>query len=305
MPTVSVVIPTYNRASRLESTIESVLHQEFEDFEVIVVDDASTDDTEEVVSGFDDPRVAYVAHERNMGGSAARNTGIEASTGTYIAFLDDDDEWLPGKLREQVDCLESRSAEWVAAYCNYEVVRESDSLVNYLPSFVVDRWPGAGSKPRLEGGEELIYTLLARQLPHGGSSTLMVRRDVVDRIGGFDPDFPRHQDHEFLIRVLKEGKLAYVDEILVRKYGTGRPSMSAVEEGKEALFERFATEIKAAERAGYDVTGIHRFDLARFYFMDGQFRKGVRNLPGAKARLPELLRVLSIGLYNHLRTGGS
>jgi len=305
MPTVSVVVPTYNRAHHLEQAIKSVLKQEFEDFELIVVDDGSTDETRSVVQSFDDPRVQYHVHDTNKGGSAARNTGIEESTGKYVAFLDDDDEWLPEKLRLQVACLESRGDEWVAAYCDYDVVRDEDSLIGHLPSFVLDRWPGAISKPRPEGGRELIPVLLARNLPHGGASTLMVRRDIVEEIGGFDPEFRRHQDHEFLIRVLKNGNLAYVDGTLVEKHGTGRPSMTAIEEGKRALFSRFSSEIAAAELNGYDITGIHQFDLARFYIMNGEFLKGAKNLAGAKTQIPELLRATCIGLYTRLTSSRS
>src|SRR5215218_7102231 len=94
-PAVSVVIPTYNRAPLLGRSIRSVLAQCYEDFEVIVVDDGSTDDTAEVVAGFRDARVSYVRLARNTGAGAARNVGIRLARGGFLAFQDSDDEWMP------------------------------------------------------------------------------------------------------------------------------------------------------------------------------------------------------------------
>src|SRR5258705_13939604 len=105
MSQVSVVIPTHNRSEFLRSAIASVLGQTYQDFELIVVDDASTDSTAEVVVSFNDSRIKFIRHQTNQGGSAARNTGIRASKCDYIAFLDDDDEWSPRKLSKQVEVL--------------------------------------------------------------------------------------------------------------------------------------------------------------------------------------------------------
>jgi len=297
MPKVSVVIPTHNRSSRIERAIDSVISQDFEDTEVIVVDDGSTDDTESVVKSIDDPRIRYLAHDTNRGGSAARNTGIEESSGEYVAFLDDDDEWLPQKLRRQVDCLEDRSEDWVAVYCDYEVVRSEDGPVSRIPDFVLDYWPGKDSDPQPEGGRELIPKMLATEMSTGGASTLMVRRDAVNAIGGFDPEFERYQDWEFLIRLVQVGKLAFVDEPLVLRHGTGYPSESAVEQGKRTLFSRFASEIEEAERKGYHITGIHQFHMAKLNMMNGHFVKGVSRLPDSKVEIPGLLRSVYIGLH--------
>ena len=92
-PTVTIIIPTYNRAHLLGRAIRSVLTQTFHNWELIVVDDASTDNTKEVAYSFQDPRIHYLCHETNRGGPAARNTGIREARGLYIAFLDSDDEW--------------------------------------------------------------------------------------------------------------------------------------------------------------------------------------------------------------------
>ena len=120
-PTVSVIIPTYNRAKLLPRAIKSVLNQTFKDFEVIIVDDGSTDNTEEVINEFQkhNKRIKYIRHEKNKGAAAARNTGIKIAQGEYIAFQDSDDEWLPNKLEKQMEIFESAPAEIGVVYTDY------------------------------------------------------------------------------------------------------------------------------------------------------------------------------------------
>jgi glycosyltransferase involved in cell wall biosynthesis len=98
-PKVSVIIPTYNRAEYLGRSIQSVLNQTYQDFELIIVDDGSTDNTRDIVAQFHDKRLNYIRHETNLGVAAARNSGVRAARGIYLAFQDSDDEWL-----EQLIC---------------------------------------------------------------------------------------------------------------------------------------------------------------------------------------------------------
>ena len=294
MPTVSVVVPTYNRADHLERTIESVLDQRFGDFELVVVNDGSTDETAAVIDRFDDPRIRALSHETNRGGSAARNTGIAASRGEYVAFLDDDDEWLPDKLGRQVAHLEARSDEWVAVYCDFENVRHGPGkrLRRLAKRVMVDRGASDGKR---QGGASLIPATLSMDITLGGASTLLVRRDVLERLDGFDPAFERHQDWEFVIRLLRVGKLAYLDEVLVKKHETGRPSADDLRDAKRTLFEKFGPEIERAERNGIDVTGAHRFDLAKRYFEEGRFRDGACCLNDADVETRGLARAVVVG----------
>jgi glycosyltransferase involved in cell wall biosynthesis len=125
MPEVSVVIPTYNRAKVLSRAVKSVLNQGYRDFEIIVVDDGSTDNTEQVVGAFDKQQVKYVRHEKNMGPAAARNTGIGHANGKYIAFQDSDDEWFPQKLGRQVEILETASDRVGGVYTGFWRIRNS------------------------------------------------------------------------------------------------------------------------------------------------------------------------------------
>ena len=116
-PLVSVIIPTHNRADLVPLAIQSVLQQTYTNLECIVVDDASTDNTEETVRTIIDERIIYLRHENNKHASAARNTGIKYARGEFIAFLDDDDEWLPTKLEKQVPFLLNLHEKVGMIYC--------------------------------------------------------------------------------------------------------------------------------------------------------------------------------------------
>lgn len=265
-PTVSVIIPTYNRGRTIVRAVRSAFNQTIGEIEVIVVDDASDDDTISILGELDNPQLNVVQHAENRGGSAARNTGIDAADGKYIAFLDSDDEWKPTKLEYQVDCIESRSTEWVAVYCGWEQIR--DSRVSQL----VDKF--ATRETGLEGSENISRKLLLRETALGGASTLLVRRDVANNLDGFDEEFQRHQDWEFILRLLEKGKLAYVDKSLVRKYDTGKPSCKKAMKASERYREKFQTQISLLEQSGYDVHGRHDFNLAKYCFSEGKFRQG-------------------------------
>lgn len=294
---VSVIIPTYNDILTVPRAISSALGQTVSVKEVIVVDDDSKDDTEATVKSFEDGRVQYIKHDRNQGGSAARNTGLEYASGDYVAYLDADDEWLPRKLEKQLNELNSRSDDWIAAHCD----RTWDFSLYDRVAFTLSTVVGNKKKnPPKEGGDELIKEILSLNLSTG-ASTLLVKRSVVESISGFDPDFPRHQDWEFLIRVLQQGKLAYVDEPLVIKHDSGRPSIESFKEGKRLLLTKFADEVEEAESQGIRARHIQRTQLAKLYISDGELRFGFEQLDLSELNIRELLSVLWYvpeGLFN-------
>ncbi|MFC7076751.1 glycosyltransferase family 2 protein [Haloarcula halophila] len=269
MVTVSVVIPTYNRASVLPRAIDSALSQTVSEIEVIVVDDASTDDTEALVDEYGSA-VTYLSHSENRGGSAARNTGIEAATGEYVAFLDSDDEWHPEKIERQVACLESRSARWGGVYCGFQ--HERRSRLTTTVDTLVPRPTG------YEGDERLLRDLLLLEFAHGGASTLLIRTPVLAELGGFDESFERHQDWEFLVRFLQRWKLAFVDECLVTKHDTGFPDIETAVRARRAFLNKFSEEVVDLALEGYPVIGRHRFSLAKLAFASGEYRRGVKYL---------------------------
>jgi glycosyltransferase involved in cell wall biosynthesis len=196
-PLTSVVIPTHNRAALLARAIRSVQAQTYDNLEIIVVDDLSTDNTRDIVQGFGDPRIRYIRHETNRGGSAARNTGIRAARGDVIAFLDDDDEWDPLKTEEQLQLLD----RYDAVMCMYSI----DGTIVRSPE------------------RDIAVTLdeLRRGLVRGASaSALMVRSHVVKNIM-FDEKLPNCQDWDLCIGIAQKYSIGCLDKPLVR-YNDGR-----------------------------------------------------------------------------------
>lgn len=139
-PTVSVIIPTYNRAHTIKRAILSVLNQTYQGFEIIVVDDCSTDNTREVIEKFGDKRIRYIRKKANKGAAAAGNTGIKAVRGEYIVFLDSDDKWLPNKLDEQIKVLKVTSPKVGVVYTETQRLMRGQEF--FIPNPKIDKKDG-------------------------------------------------------------------------------------------------------------------------------------------------------------------
>jgi glycosyltransferase involved in cell wall biosynthesis len=263
---VSVVIPAYNRSGVLRQAIDSVLAQTHSDLEVIVVDDGSTDDTAALVAEYDDDRVRYVGHERNRGRSAARNTGIEASNGEYIAFLDSDDRWLPHKLERQLDRLSECSDEWVGVYCEFLSPGPSrlGGAIEWLSKHVFVN-PAAR-----EGGRELAREILTMTVLMGPGSTLLVKRSQLEGIT-FDEQLTAHEDWDFVLQLLERGKIAHVEEpyVVVPESG-GDPPAEKLVESKQRFLDRHAGQIDDFEAEGAKIRSIHRVSVAGVFLREGR-----------------------------------
>lgn len=203
----SVVLPTRDRARLLPRAIESVLAQTLPDWELIVVDDGSADETPDRVARYAhrDGRVRLVRREETEGAAAARNRGIARARGRYVALLDDDDEWLPGKLERQCALLDGRPAEVGLAYCPYVYV-------------------GPDARRRLHGTVDASGRDARRLLLRGnfvGNSTVLVRREALEEVGGFDETLPRLQDYDLWLRLSSRVGFAFVPVPLVRVHYSG------------------------------------------------------------------------------------
>ena len=183
----SVIIPSYNRGDVLNNTIDSVMAQTIQDFELIIVDDGSTDNTQEIVAGVNDARIRYI-QQRNGGGSKARNTGIDSAVGEYIAFLDSDDLFLPHHLEKALPVLESGPT-----ICTYTpVVVERGNGVSFL-------------KPhRAINPNEHISDYLMRDRGFVQTSSLIVPNELAKKVK-YDEKLPSGQDYDYAIRLVCAG----------------------------------------------------------------------------------------------------
>lgn len=199
MPKVSVIIPTYNRASFLENSVNSVLKQTFKDYEIIISDDASTDNTEEYVKSIKDPRVVYIQNPNNLGAAATRNSAIKSSKGKYIAFLDDDDKWLPNKLSLQVEKLDNSPPDMGCIGSAVSYFDADSQKITF------------SSKP--ETTNDILVDILSRNLLV--SSSLLLRKSCFDKVGLFDESFPASEDFDMWIRIAKHFKYDFIKQPLV------------------------------------------------------------------------------------------
>jgi len=197
MPFFSVIIPTFNRAVLLKRAVGSVLEQTFADFELIVVDDHSTDDTKSQVGSFDDPRIHYTLNERTKGSAGAKNTGIARAKAEWIAFLDDDDYWMPEKLEKQ----------------HRKIVRMEDriGLVYTLSSDLKD---GVLIKRRGTPLEGWMFHELLFNDSIGTASGVAVLKSAVKRVGGFDERFLSKVDTDLYVRIARQYRIAVIREVL-------------------------------------------------------------------------------------------
>ncbi len=223
---VSVIIPVFNRQSTIDRAIKSVIAQEFPAHELIVVDDGSTDSSAAIAQ--QNPGVICL-QQSNQGVSAARNAGIKAATGEWIAFLDSDDEWLPEKLREQKSALQTQAtihANPLICHCD-EIWIRNGRRVNPM------------KKHKKTGGE--IYSNCL-PLCVISPSAVLIHKQVFDLVGLFDTELPACEDYDMWLRVCSLMPVLFVDKPLLKKYGGHSDQLSH----KYPAMDRF--RIKAMEK---------------------------------------------------------
>jgi len=203
MPLVSIIIPSFNRAHTLERAVNSVLKQSFTDFECIIVDDGSTDDTSKIIHKLQtqDDRVKSVMSE-NQGVSAARNLGFSKSSGQWIALLDSDDEWLPTKLEAQLEL--SQTISEVPLIHGEEIWIRNGKRVNQK------------FKHKKVGGYVFKDCL---PLCFISPSTALIKRSLYEEMKGFREDFVVCEDYELWLRVSSKYEVGFIEEPVIHKYG--------------------------------------------------------------------------------------
>lgn len=292
-PRVSVILTTYNRTNLLPRAIDGVLEQAYRDWELLIVDDASEENTAAVVDEYDDERIRLVEHDRNRGVAAARNTGIEHARGEYVAMLDDDDEWIDdGKLGTQVRALDEADDD-VAFVCTDLRIASGDG----------ERVRGVG-RP-----DDLVGHILA----HNGiiySPTVMFRRSVLVEYGGYDERLARGVDSEMYREPLIDGYDAlFLDDVTTLVHEHDGPRITFKErvedyrreidaihhllEKHEAAFERHPDAL--AYR--YVTLGLDRYQIYRLTGDPEELRIARER---ARQAVRTSVSVRSLGLFGYL-----
>lgn len=249
-PRVSVLIPAYNHARFLPETLDSVMGQTFQDIEVFVVDDGSTDGTRRVVEQYG-PAVRYV-WQANAGPAAARNRGVTVSHAELLAFLDADDRWYPGKIAAQVAYLDAHPEAGVV-FTKFLVTDEAGQPLYLYP-------------PIFRYGAKALEALLI--WPYGSMSTALVRRACLEKVGLFDERLTGAEDWDLWLRVASHYGFGYVDAVLATyrqsagSQSRGRMAQAAPEMFRRVLDKLFADSGQLTRRGDRDLARLRRLAYA-------------------------------------------
>lgn len=267
MITFSVIIPTYNRANVIGRAIKSVLAQSFDNLELLIVDDGSTDNTVNAIAGFADKRIRYIKHEHNKGQNFARNTGVMAATGQYVAFLDSDDEWAGDMLQKVYNKFKSDPE----LGCVYSRIFGTTSF-------------------DLEG---YIYREALAQGYISSMITLSVKKECLEKVGLFDVAFTVCDDDEICFRLAKEYKFGLIRECLALTHSDGGAQVTSDRldnaRGWLRLFNKYQEDI--LKYCGKEVLVRHYCNCAR-QFLDAGDRSTAQKLLDDAMRLKKNTDVL-------------
>lgn len=257
-PTVSVIIPTYDRPGKLTRAVESVLSQSYRDIEIIVVNDHPDSDVCDVLPDIDVLRC--IQHDENRGAPIARNTGILAAKGEYIAFIDDDDAWKPQKLERQIKRFNDLDDNFGLVYSGSDFIKPNNNVSTKIPTKEGD-----------------VYTDLLRRnfIP---SNTPLIRKKCFSKVGLFDPGFKSSQDLDLWLRIADSYKVAAVPEPLAIAYKEEEDRISTHVDrqyhGQKRLLEKYRTSFKSNPSA----FAWHKRQLGLFAIQSNRNREGVSHL---------------------------
>ena len=197
---ISVIIPTYNRGNIISNSIKIVLNQTYKNFEIIVIDDGSTDNTKEEINKIGDDKIRYIKLERNYGGSIARNIGIKNSKGQYISFQDSDDIFYPNKMEKQINNIINKNSH--LDFCKIKVIK--NSTYNYfIPNNLQE-------KNILKGN---IFDELLSRGNFISTQAILIKKKLIEKYL-YDPEMPRLQDYDVILRMIPKVKISYTKDVL-------------------------------------------------------------------------------------------
>ena len=200
---VTIIIPTYNRAQYIQRAIDSCLKQTYRNIEIIIIDDHSGDNTEKLIKNYKDKKIVYHRNEENRGAPFCRNKGIQHAMGEYINFLDDDDILYTEKIELQVEKFKTSKVK------NLGVVT---AHVKYSRE---DIW-----KIKKNNKQGNIYNKLLNLYCIFGTESMLIKKEILDKINGFDVNLTANQEYDLSIRLAKETSFDYVDKVLSEKFNS-------------------------------------------------------------------------------------
>lgn len=264
---ISIIIPTRNRRALLQQAVESARAQTYKNIEIIVINEASEDDTDVYLKKIEEPRLKVITHSSPQGGNIARNKGLEASRGAYIAFLDDDDVWAESKLEKQYEAFKRDSAIGIVT-CS--------SLVVYQ-DLQIERYMNRGQN-YLYSNEEAFAKIMKENFI-GGASFPLMKRECLAEVEGFRPEVVSAQETDLYLRILANGHKVYaVDDVLIlyRIHSMNRISDSFWPKvrGLEQLFEykknHFLHRLSAYEAKEVEET--HIVEVSKIYTRNRKYK---------------------------------
>jgi glycosyltransferase involved in cell wall biosynthesis len=279
IPKVSVIVPTHNRPETLPRALCSVLNQSYRDIEVIVVDDASRSDaarevTENLAKA--DTRLRYIRRSQCGGAAAARNTGIAGARGQFLAFQDDDDEWLPGKLQNQVELMERLGPRCVLA---------GGGLLRFVPETPpkLYSWPVSADMPWVD----------RRSFIEGFAAflqTALIRRSAIDMAGCLNSDLATAEDYEWCLRLLEHGDFATLPAAVTRAYEQAS-SLSTSGQLRQLSITRVLSLHADLFRQYPKARAAGHYDIAVYMLRSGQRLKATRHWMTAFVSDPMVMRI--------------
>lgn len=250
-------MPTMNRALLLPRSIGSVLSQSFTDYEFIIIDDGSTDATKQVVEEYikKDPRIRYIRYEKNQGIPTVRNRGIAEAKGTYIAWQDDDDEWLPGKLEKTVKKMDELPSDYGIVYSAFWRIRPNGEKMYFPPKWV-------------EPKEGNLYKIFLKK-NFLNPQAMLFRAEVLKNNGGLDPRYTVLGEYGWYPKLAKRYKFGYVPEVLLHVHYT--PSSNSQNNTANAETRLMFMRDNWSDLKRYGFIGYHYSVIGDLYVDDAAY----------------------------------
>jgi glycosyltransferase involved in cell wall biosynthesis len=282
-PFFSVLVATYNRAHLIRRALDSIWQQSFADFEVLVIDDASTDATREIVTAISEPRLRYLRMDENGGAGQARNFGIAQAQGEFVAFVDDDDTIDPAFLAEIYAAIAKAPPTLGFLWTWKEVVRQSEDGLHKVREMTYD-----SNSDMMRAGKQLLQKVM------GGSGGLVVRASALRVTGGFDPKMRAVEDSELLIRLASHFDYIIIPHVLYRIYAAhDNARLSAPNLRSAQGFERIIEIHSELLQAYPETLRVQYLGCARNYYQLGERRK-------ARYYMSKLLKLDALNIKNWL-----